>query len=1101
MEDDGVRRIKIHCGTGKYPLLRTVESPRGLGRVPTVSTMVADHVMVPLPSKEIGRLQQFINRWPGLSIRKVLADGNLALLRFPKPESPLAMEHWLGRLHDAGFTNAGPDYVQKNSATPNDPDYHKLWNLHNTGQIYNGSTGTTDADIDAPEAWDITTGSAEVLVAVIDSGVDYTHPDLAANMWTDTDGTHGYDFFANDSDPQDENGHGTHVAGTIAAVGNNGIGVTGVAWNAKIMACRFTGPDGKGFTSDAISAIRYAVDKGAKILNNSWGSTAGTAGDALNQEITRARNLGVLFVAAAGNLQGGADETRNNDVYPTFPANYPDDNIISVAATDRTDALASFSHYGATTVDIAAPGKDIYSTTRNNTYQYMSGTSMAAPHVAGAAALVLSASPEMTYAQIRNRLLNRADAKSGLANKVVTGGRLNAHQAIEDLAGPRLRLSQKALVELSGNSDAYANPGETHAINLTLENFGSLVATECVIQVSISSDAPAILNRSTLSAGNLAPAETTDLTGAFEILFEHTDTTPKTVVVTFTLSAAGIDATWSDSLEITIYKSSIIQGKVTRSSTNQPLHNAVVAIQGPASAQLRTDAEGNFILPAVTGVYQISASYPGLLSTETTTFTATESNVVKDLKIGNTDMTFNPGALRLIIPPDQTRALSVRLAQNGDTPRTLPIKTEITGSGLAQERLYGINLESSQPRILEINPESGQQIDEHNVQNIVSREVLGMASSGDVIWLLNWPSHRSYQLVPVSTSTWTIGTPVPLAFPIILGIGSADDKVLISAMNMTTGNTELHTYHPASGTFSKIGNLPASATGPIAAASSRESYFVASYESVSELNSSSMEQERTWTPSGSSYLDSLAYLAGQQAVYTVGANRTPRKHHPDNGTVDSTFTASAGIRYLSSSGASGPNWITTTMTSSDVPPHGGISIPLEISTAGMSEGQTYEARLFCDSTLLAEPVALDIELTIGIAPDGGTWEGWFIGYYGRLPNSEDPAADRDNDGFPDFIEFATGGEPGNATPHAGRPIHIIRGTPPMLTLEYHLRKSLDDTRVIPQGSNDLVSWQKLESGLSGATITRSSFNEEFDRVTVQLPTVASSYFLRLFGSP
>jgi subtilisin family serine protease len=331
---------------------------------------------------------------------------------------------------------AQPDYRLRLTAavTPNDVSFATMWGLDNTGQ--NG--GTLDADVDAPEAWTVTTGSGRTVVAVIDTGIDYTHPDLAANIWTnpgevpangrDDDGNgyvddvHGYDFVNNDSDPIDDNGHGTHVAGTIGAVGNNGVGVTGINWNVRLMALKFIDAGGSGFTSDAVRALDYAVANGAHISNNSWGG--GGYNSTLYSAIQNARAAGHIFVAAAGN------DGANNDQVPTFPAGYDLDNVVAVAATNRNDQLTTFSNYGAATVDLAAPGGSILSTLPGNTYNRLSGTSMAAPHVAGVLALVRDLHPEWTYRQVIDRVLGTVDPLPALQGKTVTGGRLNAARAV-----------------------------------------------------------------------------------------------------------------------------------------------------------------------------------------------------------------------------------------------------------------------------------------------------------------------------------------------------------------------------------------------------------------------------------------------------------------------------------------------------------------------------------------------------------------------------------------------------------------------------------------------------------------------------------------------
>jgi Ca2+-binding RTX toxin-like protein len=326
--------------------------------------------------------------------------------------------------------------------TPNDTSYASLWGLENTGQ----SGGTVDADIDAASAWDHTVGDRSVVVAVIDTGVDYNHPDLAENIWTnpgevagdgiDNDGNgfvddiHGWDFANDDNDPMDDHNHGTHCAGTIGAVGNNAKGVVGVNWNVSIMAMKFLTASGSGYDSDAVASLNYVAmmsDRGTNVraTSNSYGG--GGYNSQMASAITTQRDLGILFIAAAGNA------AANNDVVANYPSNYDLDNVIAVAATSRTDALASFSNYGATTVDLAAPGVSILSTTRNNTYSTFSGTSMATPHVAGAAALAWSLQPDVAYDDIRDAIFAGVDPIASLNGIVVTGGRLNANNTLNYL--------------------------------------------------------------------------------------------------------------------------------------------------------------------------------------------------------------------------------------------------------------------------------------------------------------------------------------------------------------------------------------------------------------------------------------------------------------------------------------------------------------------------------------------------------------------------------------------------------------------------------------------------------------------------------------------
>ena len=360
-----------------------------------------------------------------------------------------------------------------------DPMFDMQWSLHNDGQ----TGGTTDADIDASEAWDRFMGSSNVIVAVTDTGVDYTHSDLAANMWTNSgeipgngldddgngfvDDVYGYDFAYADSDPMDVYGHGTHVSGTIGALADNGIGVAGVSPNVRIMPVKFLADDGWGTSAGGAAAIVYAVDNGARIINASWGGTGYS--QAIYDAIEYAAAHDVLFVAAAGN------SGSNNDASPRYPAAYDLPNIVAVAATDHDDALTNFSCYGPTTVDLGAPGANIASTIPGDAYASWSGTSMAAPHVAGTAALLAGFSPGISYADMKAYLLDSSDPTPSLAGLVVSGGRLNADRALAALspawlllAGPvQGQLPAGASVTLTVDMLANVDPG-THAASMTI---------------------------------------------------------------------------------------------------------------------------------------------------------------------------------------------------------------------------------------------------------------------------------------------------------------------------------------------------------------------------------------------------------------------------------------------------------------------------------------------------------------------------------------------------------------------------------------------------------------------------------------------------------
>lgn len=344
----------------------------------------------------------------------------------------------------------GVEYVEANTilraaeVIPNDTDFGMLYGMKNTGQ----DGGVAGADIKATQAWGISTGSRNVLVGVIDTGIDYTHPDLAANMWSNpgetgldaagkdkstngvdddnngyVDDFRGWDFVNNDNDPMDDNKHGTHCAGTIGAQGNDGVGVVGVNWQVSLVGLKFLSGSGSGTLEGAVQAIEYGNKIGVTLTSNSWGG--GGFSQTMYDAIKGARDGGILFVAAAGN------DSANNDSNPHYPSSYDLDNVIAVAATDNKDAITSFSCYGLTSVDLAAPGAQIHSTIPGNQYAKLSGTSMATPHVSGVAALVKAVHPNATYAEIRDRILNGTDAVPALASKVSSGGRLNAYNALE----------------------------------------------------------------------------------------------------------------------------------------------------------------------------------------------------------------------------------------------------------------------------------------------------------------------------------------------------------------------------------------------------------------------------------------------------------------------------------------------------------------------------------------------------------------------------------------------------------------------------------------------------------------------------------------------
>ncbi len=341
---------------------------------------------------------------------------------------------------------------------PTDTDFGLLWGMKNIGQKdSSGVEGKAGADIGAAKAWAITTGNREISVAVIDTGVDYNHTELKNNIFINTaeiagngidddangfiDDVHGWNFAGvSTNDPMDDNEHGTHCSGTIGAGGNDGNKIAGVTWNVRILPIKFLTGTGSGTLADAVKSIQYATKMNVNIMSNSWGGGGFT--QTMFDAIKEAQDKGIFFIAAAGN------DGQNSDSSAHYPAGYQLDNVFAVAASTNLDTLASFSTYGKRTVHIAAPGHKIYSSVPKDGYDTFSGTSMATPHVAGAAALLWGTDTKMTYLDVKERLMKSRDFIPSLTRKVASSGRLNVYNAIMGIYPPSSEPSEDQWIDV-----------------------------------------------------------------------------------------------------------------------------------------------------------------------------------------------------------------------------------------------------------------------------------------------------------------------------------------------------------------------------------------------------------------------------------------------------------------------------------------------------------------------------------------------------------------------------------------------------------------------------------------------------------------------------
>ncbi|MEM7791667.1 MAG: S8 family serine peptidase, partial [Verrucomicrobiota bacterium] len=684
---DYIDRLFLFKTNFKYPLIvlkQTIEQATDV--IVNESASVGDHIIVQVePTLSEDEVRDIASGF-GYQIRRKMFTEDSYLIEDTNPNS-YSLSNLLSALapsKNEGIIIAEPDVIVHSTATiPNDSSFTSLWGLNNTGQ----SGGLPNADIDAPEAWDITTGSSDVVVAVIDSGIDYNHVDLADNMWrnpgeipnngVDDDGNgfvddiFGWDFANDDADPFDDGviGHGTHCAGTIGAVANNAEGVSGVSWNVSLMALKLFDAFGFGSISDAVDCISYSIFMDVDLSSNSWGTYSDVA--SLRREIRRARDNDILMVAAAGN------EEYDTDVFTNYPSGYDFKNIISVAASTRTDELALFSNIGATSVDLAAPGTEILSTFPGDTYGLLDGTSMATPHVAGVCALIFSLEPNLTYEEVKERVLDTVDPLPSLNGITVTGGRLNAYDAVNSVGQPLIKVLDVTIDDdnsggSSGNGDGIINPGETVDIAIKLKNIGSENVSNLVSSLSLdgSSNAFTILNNS-VNIGNLKSGNETTISGQFLIKISNNAPTPTfgTFVVT-TQNGSTPPASWQYEFDVGIFINSTIKGKVFSAEDSSPIQNAVVSYSGPVSGSVTTKANGSYTLNVLSGDYTLTVTADDFFESAPRSVTVPPNKNGINFFLEKPNLSVSPSAITTTLDIGDQDSQTITLSNPGTVPLT-----------------------------------------------------------------------------------------------------------------------------------------------------------------------------------------------------------------------------------------------------------------------------------------------------------------------------------------------------------------------------------------------------------------------------------------------
>ncbi len=799
--DGTIERVRVLRTGFKYPLVRVVETvrpgpAREVEEILRRVEMVADHVIVRLRRgvKEEDLKAAAARHGAGIRRKRYAPDTYLVGLESADPEAvPRAVAALSG---EGAAAYAEPDYIVRAIGTvPNDPRFAELYGLHNTGQ----TGGTPDADIDAVEAWDVSRGSSAVRVGVIDTGIEYTHEDLAANIWVNPfeiagngldddsngfiDDVRGWDFINDDNNPIDDHFHGTHVAGTIGAVGNNGKGVAGVCWTVTLVPLKFLGSGGSGTISDAVDATYYATRLGCHLTSNSWGG--GGYSQAMADALADADLNGVLFVAAAGN------SSSNNDLSPHYPSSYGNPNVIAVAALDHNDLMATFSSYGATSVDLGAPGVNTLSCNLNNSYRLASGTSMATPHVSGVCALLKAVSPSLTHAGLKARLLATVDPLPALSGKCVSGGRVNALRALlPSVTGPFLLYNRHALDDdasgaSSGNGDGLASPGERVEVQVTIRNAGQSPAAGVTAALSLAAPDPKVTIVQGSAAYGTVPSGA-EATQPFVVQFASDLPTPRTLTFNLQLADSGAGS-WADSFSFTVYSASRVAGRVTDLGTGLPIGGATIEFAGPLSGSRPTAADGTYSFGAIGGTYLVVARKPGLyVDSSPRSVTVPPDALNVDFQLGRPDLAVSPSSFAVTAVRGDLPTRILTLQNVGSQALNYTLAATVSGGLAAGDAMRWLTPGSQvgwlfdaawdgsgvwvthgpySPTLHKIHPESGQILGQLDLTGVV-QSPWGLCWDGSRFWVTDRWNNRIYCIDPATGQALKNFTgPDPVAGP------------------------------------------------------------------------------------------------------------------------------------------------------------------------------------------------------------------------------------------------------------------------------------------------------------------------------------------------